>query len=81
MKWKTEPPEADREHSVLEFGKVHLSVAQASNDTRWEHLLLNLGDHRTRSHAECLREWPREAVALARAALDEFEATLEKMTP
>ena len=77
--WKSAPPRPHVAHSEIRSGPVSLSViALADTDPRqWQFLSLTFGRHSTAPHTECLETWPREALALARQALDECEALLE----
>ena len=81
MEWRRDPPPARRPHDVLESGPIRLSVSDAEGDPslRWRYFTLTLGYHTPASHADCLRDWPQQAIAHARAALDEFEARLAEM--
>lgn len=40
----------------------------------WQYLNINAGAWTTRSTEDCLANWPREAIARIRQALDELEA-------
>ena len=58
--------------------QLRLSVSPSNASGKmWQWLELRFGSHSTSRHEECLATWPREAIAKARAAIDEFEARLE----
>uniref|UniRef100_A0A6M3L6S1 Uncharacterized protein n=1 Tax=viral metagenome TaxID=1070528 RepID=A0A6M3L6S1_9ZZZZ len=77
MKWRTKTPPA-RPYDVLESGPVRLSISDAEGNPslRWKYCTLTLGYHTSANYEKCLRDWPREALAKARAALDQFEAEI-----
>ena len=79
MKWTSETPAPPARH-VLSAGPLTLSVTPGVEpDNRcWQFVILSLGRHTDRATAECIAEWPRAAIALVRAALDEFEAKLNE---
>ena len=79
MKWETRKTIPAPDESVIESGPIRVAVSPAYNNhsLRWQYFTVTLGHHSGASHAECLQTWPREAIAKARAALDEFEAELE----
>jgi len=59
-------------------GPIKLSVRHSANvDKTWQWLSLDFGYHSENSMAECMQTWPREAIAKARAKLDEFEEFLD----
>ena len=78
MYWETRNPAPAPTRVVLESGPIRLSVTEAYKDPlrRWQHLQLHVGQHTTMLPDDCMRLWPREALAMARLALDEFEAQL-----
>jgi hypothetical protein len=81
--WKTAPPPIQPLGPVSEArsGPVGMSirtVQRADGDLqRFQYLSISLGRHTTAPHAECLKTWPREALTIARQALDDFEEFLE----
>ena len=81
MEWRRDPPPARRPHDVLESGPIRLSVSDAEGNPtlRWQYFTLTLGYHTPATQESCVKNWPREAIAKARAALYEFEATLEEV--
>ena len=77
LQWKLEPPQQPRNYSSSVCGDVRISIGDAHDDPRqWQYIQVCCGRHSTASHDECRQTWPREAIAMARAALDEFEAKL-----
>ena len=80
MQWETQEPELKPPVCVMDRGPIRLTVSDAYRDPlrRWQHLHLHVGQHTTMHADDCLRSWPREALAMARLALDEFEAKLEE---
>ena len=79
--WKTAPPPvpSPTPHSEFRRHPIGLSVRQAiDSPDQWSFFELALGMSSSKTHAECLKTWPREALALARQALDEFEQYLKE---
>ena len=72
MKWIEEPLEPKERHVVMDCGiAMRLAVDE---DEPWQHFSLSFGVFsKDRTFSECLRIWPREAIAEARRRLDEFE--------
>lgn len=64
--------------SILEMGSVRMSVSAAKDEKQWQFFVLDFGTHSNASHEECLKTWPREAIARARKELDEFENLLDE---
>ena len=81
-RWTREIPAAVVRH-VLSAGPLTLSITPGvGRDTRcWQFVLLSLGQHTERPVDQCIGEWPREAIRLLRAAIDELEATLNEEEP
>ena len=63
--------------STINKGPCHITVAPSSG-RRWRFFSMDFGSHSEASHEECLKTWPREAIARARAELDKFENLLER---
>lgn len=61
---------------TLDADPVLLSITN-SGDLTWQHVAIQLGEHSHESVEACKRRWPRKAIELARAALDEFEDRLD----
>lgn len=79
MEWKNETPKPPKSKAVIDAGLIRLTVSESvDGPERWQFFSLDFGDLSEASHEECLRTWPREAIARARKALDEFEANLNK---
>lgn len=78
MNWDNQTPHV-RQSFVYFNGVIRMSVSDAESDPnkRWQHFQFSFGESSPNSIDECKATWPREALALARKALDEFEATLE----
>ena len=77
MKWIEEPLEPKERHVVMDCG-IALRLAVDDDDDPWQHFSLTFGKfEKERTFDECLRTWPREAIAEARRRLDEFEKKLE----
>ena len=78
MKWELHKPEPKVPFRVLEIGGVRLTISDACDDPtqRWQYLSFTVGRHTRDSMDQCMEKWPREALAHAQAALDEFEAAL-----
>ena len=64
--------------SILEMGSVRIAVSAAKDEKQWQFFIVDFGTHSNASHEECLKTWPREAIARARKTLDEFENLLEQ---
>ena len=81
MKWETRLPEPREPESVLEQGPIRVKVGPANTNPAlmWQYFTLTLGIHSTRDRQVCMRTWPRQAIADARAALDKFEAELTEL--
>ena len=60
---------------VYRVGPVTLFITD-DKDQRWKYFTLSFGEFTTDNVEDCEALWPREALAQARKALDEFEATL-----
>jgi len=80
MQWETDTPERTiTERSTLNCGPVRLSVKMYEGDPRtWQHFLLSFAEPSEGSPELRRMEWPREALRMARAELDAFEASLEE---
>ena len=78
MKWEKRTPAVTS--WIFQSGPVRLAIGPAENDPGrlWQHFMLTVGRHTTSPVSDCQRDWPRQAIADARAALDEFEAQLEE---
>ena len=77
LKWKTEVPEPRALRSEMNYKNLTLSISPANHhghpDELWQWISLSLGEHREASMGACQETWPKEAIALARKLLDEFE--------
>ena len=81
MKWKEETQEP-KEHSVVMEDGLAMRLAVDNDKEPWQHFSLTFGKfEKEQTFDECLRTWPREAIAEARRRLDEFEAKLDKEEP
>ena len=77
MKW-TEEIEPRERRVVMQHGN-HMQLAVDNDKEPWQHFSLSFGVFaKNTTFDECLRTWPREAIAEARRRLDEFEAKLDK---
>ena len=66
-------------NSTLEMGPVRMSIQPGARPAEWwQFFIMDFGSHSNASREECLKTWPREAIARARKALDEFENLLEQ---
>ncbi len=79
MEWEHERVTPTSKH-VLQYGDVRLSVyfGPDGNGQLWQYCTVSFGEHSDRTIEECCEEWPREAIAKARAVLDELEAKLDE---
>lgn len=80
--WTEVTPEyKPRAEHRLTIGPCYVSVSDAqhkeSGET-WQYLSISLGEHSAASIHGCLKTWPRRALELARAALDNFETNLNQ---
>jgi hypothetical protein len=57
-------------------GDIMLAIDEDEPGRQWEYVSLSFGRFRKDSLGGCMANWPREAIAAVRKALDEFEATL-----
>ena len=64
--------------SSLEIGSVRIAVSPANAEKQWQFFILDFGTHSNASHEECLKTWPREAIARARKELDKLEHFLNE---
>ena len=80
MKWEIAKVEQPTTRRRLECGKMYVSVGEqmSENGKRWQYMSVSFGRHADRTVSESMDLWPREAIALARAELDKFEASLEE---
>jgi hypothetical protein len=79
MKWETETPQQPKLRYRLKGGSdLWLTVSQEADGSTFRHMTLSFGKICAESADQVVQTWPREALALARAALDKFEAELEK---
>ncbi len=77
LDWKqTEVSQQVVGESVINWGNIRLSVSPHPTDIQWQHFMLSFGEFNSRSHDECVVEWPREAIRIAREALDQLEAKI-----
>jgi hypothetical protein len=60
----------------LYVGPVAISVTEEEPERRWQYFCLTISKYSPATAAECLATWPAEAIARARAELDELEAQL-----
>lgn len=75
MEWKLDEP-TPTPRLRASHGPLSISVGLASNGQTWQYVELVDGRHSPKSPEQCRETWPREAIALARQALDKFEETL-----
>ncbi len=75
LQWKHPDPDPPGLESEAKYGNVRLLVREDSQ-RQWQSVILCFGRFSEQTHEECLESWPREALKLARTALDEFEAQL-----
>jgi hypothetical protein len=80
MKWETEQITQPPVRKSITHGPIMLSVSanDSSHGAWWKYLSMTFGKFSDQSLAQCLDAWPREAIALAREALDKLEATLRE---
>lgn len=64
--------------AVLYSGKIKLSVRTDPSGTVWRYCDFCFGSHSEMGFARNEEVWPREAIAQARAELDELERKLEE---
>jgi len=76
LKWDTIRPSQEH-YSVLRPEQARFSVTDRG-DEQWQHFSMDFGEFSKASHDSCCVTWPAEAIALARAALDELEAKLNE---
>ena len=79
MEWVQTPVKSPPQPSwELRHGDVRLSVNPAQlHGQQWQYFSMSFGEFTHRPDPESLAQWPREAITIARKALDEFEAELE----
>ena len=75
MNWTDESTMNWSHESTTNKGPFQLSVGPGSG-RRWQHFTFSFGRHSEAAHEECLKTWPREAIALARKELDDLETLL-----
>ena len=81
MKWETDRTEKPNPvQKLIRTGPFYLAVdeSETPGDKQWQYVTISFGEFTSRSLDECLKQWPRDVIALARAALDKFEASLEE---
>lgn len=77
LKWELQQPKPAPEPSmVVEIGNIRLAVTPKTGEC-WQHFLMSFGEYAADSTDDCMATWPREALRLAREALDKFESQLE----
>ena len=79
MNWTNETAPQPPRQSAIEHGALRLSVSPYATDPsrgQWQWCIMSFGSHTEASHKECLKTWPREAIARAREELDKFELLL-----
>ena len=77
MKWTEETQEPRERRVVMDCG-IAMRLAVDNDKEPWCHFSLSFGVFaKDRTFDECLRIWPREAIAEARRRLDEFEKKLD----
>lgn len=80
MMWQKRVPEVAERHEIS-AGPVTLAISEASSrnyGTYWQHVCVSLGAFSDGTLEACLEGWPKQAISMARKALDEFEAQLDK---
>lgn len=85
MKWEINQIAQPRMRHTLGSGKVEANITTPEpqdGDKCWQYFTVSFGAFGKPNQPieECLRDWPREAIRLARAELDRFEAQLERET-
>lgn len=76
--WQAAPSMPVDQHT-LRHGPITLTVEPADGiaaNTIWQYCRIGFGRHSTATTEECLVSWPRQAIELARLALDDLEAEL-----
>ena len=74
MNWTQEEPTPREQTILLRREDILLSVDGA--DRHWQHFMLSFGVFSEATTEECKATWPREAIAVARRKLDEFEEAI-----
>ncbi len=74
MPWETKTHRPEQRHT-LEHGPITLTITEGAA-ANWLHFIISFGGSTTEPPEECRKTWPREAIARARKALDELEASL-----
>ena len=77
--WHVPPPSPAPPEAQCSYGPITLTVGPSYRNDGQQHMFLSLqlGRLSSRERNACLHAWPREAIKLARVALDEFENWLE----
>ena len=82
MRWVKGPLELTGGNVVMDCGLAMRLSVDDDGDEPWQHFSLTFWKfEKERTFDECLRTWPREAIAEARRRLDEFEKKLDKEEP
>jgi len=77
LKWETgTQPESTRQ-SVIKTRNARLSVTDRHGQ-QWQMFSLDFGEFSDESHDACCLTWSAEAIAKARALLDELKAKVEE---
>ena len=61
---------------IFKLGNVRLDIDDQDDGRRWKFLQMSFGSFTSATMEECQTNWPREAIAQARAELDKLEASL-----
>lgn len=78
LNWKQEQPDPrPGPESKLDLGDISLSVNPRVDDEQFQWLCMSFGRNSELPHEECVKNWPREALKLARVVLDRLEAKIE----
>ena len=80
MEWTETTEKPPQPSWEMKGADVRVSVNPASDDDgqRWQYFSLFFGRFTDRPDEKSLRQWPREALILARTALEAFEAELDE---
>ena len=80
MSWVETTPATPPRTFEIRSNNLRVSVDGRVNEDGkiWQYLSLSFGRHTSRPIEECLTNWPREAIRLVRAEMDELEAKLEE---